>query len=101
MSEAATADVYKTDEGGWRIANSRVSLDSVISAFLDGETPEAIAAEFPTVTAKQIQGALAFYLRNKREVDDYLVEQDAKWRQLANQTSSQHGALLERLRRGQ
>lgn len=99
MSEAATADVFKTADGGWRIADSRVSLDSVVSAFLEGESPEALAKEFPTLTLKQVHAALAFYLQHKSEIDEYLVDQDAKWRQLKVQSDSQHGSLLERLRR--
>ena len=39
--------VERRDEGYW-IAGTRVSLDSVVFAFLDGLSPETIAAEcFP------------------------------------------------------
>src|SRR3990170_4542456 len=99
MSEIATTYAYKTDEGGWRVADSRVSLDSVVYAYWEGKSPEAIAEEFPTLSAEQVYGAIAFYLRNRHEIDEYLSKQDAKWQQLANESNSQHGPLLDRLRK--
>ncbi|MEX0611189.1 MAG: DUF433 domain-containing protein [Pirellulales bacterium] len=98
MSETATIYAYKTAEGGWRIADSRVSLDSVVYAYWEGKSPEAIAEEFPTLSAEQVYGAVAFYLRNKQEIDEYLSQQNAKWQELASQSNSQHGPLLDRLR---
>jgi uncharacterized protein (DUF433 family) len=98
MSEIATAYAYKTAEGGWRVADSRVSLDSVVYAYWEGKSPEAIVEEFPTLSAEQVYGAIAFYLRNREELDQYLSQQEAKWQELANQSNAQHGPLLDRLR---
>jgi uncharacterized protein (DUF433 family) len=98
MSETATFYAHKTAEGGWRVSDSRVSLDSVVYAYWEGKSPEAIAEEFPTLSAEQVYGAIAFYLRNRQEIDEYLSQQDAKWQQLAKESSSQHGPLLDRLR---
>jgi hypothetical protein len=45
--------VEKHDEGYW-VAGTRVSLDSVILAFLEGLSPETIATEcFPILTLEQ------------------------------------------------
>ena len=50
-------------DGGYWIADSRVSLDSVVYAFLDGLSPETIVAEcFPVLSLEQAYGAIAFYL---------------------------------------
>ena len=99
MSETATIYAYKTSEGGWRVADSRVSLDSVIHAYWDGKSPEAIAENYPSLTSEQVYGAIAFYLHNKREIDDYLVAQDAAWQRLADASNAKHGPLLDRLRK--
>ena len=98
MPETASLYAHKTAEGGWRIADSRVSLDSVVCAYWEGKSPEAIAEEFPTLSAERIYGAIAFYLRNRQEIDEYLAQQDAKWQQLARESNSQHGPILDRLR---
>jgi hypothetical protein len=48
------------------------SLDSVVYAFLSGESPEGIAESFPALGLEQIFGALAFYTANRELVDRYL-----------------------------
>jgi uncharacterized protein (DUF433 family) len=90
--------VYTTAEGGWRIADTRVSLDSVVCAYWDGRSPEAIVDEFPTLTAEQVYGAIAFYLRNQQEIDLYVSQQRERWKGLAQQSEAQHKPLLDRLR---
>ena len=59
-------------DGGYRVAGSRVSLDSIVYAFLSGQTAESIAQSFPALTLEQVYGAIAFYLANRREIDAYL-----------------------------
>jgi uncharacterized protein (DUF433 family) len=60
--------------GGYFIEGTRVSLDSVVHAFLRGESPEGIAQSFPVLDLEQIFGALAFYMANREAVDRYLNE---------------------------
>jgi uncharacterized protein (DUF433 family) len=52
-------------EGGYYVAGSRVSLDSVVYAFLRGELPEGIVESFPALGLEQVFGAMAFYLANR------------------------------------
>ena len=59
------------NEGYW-IAGTRVSLNSIVYAFLDGQTPESIAQSFPVLTLEQIYGAVAYYLAHQPEVETYL-----------------------------
>ena len=65
--------VEQRDEGYW-VAATRVSLDSIVYAFLDGQTAESIAQSFPVLTLEQVYGAIAFYLANRLEIDSYLVQ---------------------------
>ena len=90
--------VEQTVDGGWRLRHSRISLASVIHAWSEGQTPEVIVEEFPTLSARQVRGALAFYLENKSEIDRYLAAQDEKWEQLRQESQTQHGQLLDRIR---
>lgn len=67
------------DQGYW-ISGSRVSLESVIAAFLDGYSPETIAAEcFPVLSLEQVYGAITYYLGNRHEVDTYLRQADEEF----------------------
>lgn len=64
-------------DGVFRIADTRISLDSVVYAFRNGQTPESIAQSFPLLTLEQVYGAIAVYLANKGEVDAYLEKEEA------------------------
>ena len=70
--------IEQRDQGYW-IIGSRVSLDSVIIAFLNGLSPETIAAEcFPTLTLEQVYGAITYYLAHREEIDAYLQQENEK-----------------------
>lgn len=66
-------------EGAYRITGTRVSLDSVVYAFLQGQTAESIAQSFPTLTLEQVYGAITFYLAHRSEIDAYLQQGEAKF----------------------
>lgn len=76
-------------EGGYRIPGTRVSLDSLVYAFLNGQTAESIAQSFPVLSLEQVYGAITFYLAHRSEIDAYLArtrsEYDA-FRQAARKT---------------
>jgi uncharacterized protein (DUF433 family) len=60
---------------GYYLVNSRVSLEFVIFAFLDGLSAETIATEcFPTLTLEQVYGAITYYLANRSELASYLEQ---------------------------
>ena len=44
-------------EGAYRVGGTRVSLDSVVYGFLDGESPETIRNNYPTLSLEQIYDA--------------------------------------------
>lgn len=66
-------------EDNYFVRGSRVSLDSVVYGFLDGESPETIRDNFPTLVLEQIYGALAFYLGHQGEIDAYLRKKGAAY----------------------
>lgn len=61
---------------------TRVSLDSVAHAFLNGESAESIAQSFPVLSLEQVYGAIAFYLAHRDEVDAYLERARAQYETL-------------------
>lgn len=58
--------------GAYRVAGTRISLDSLVYAYLNGQTAEAIAQAFPLLTLEQVYGALAYYLAHRETIDAYL-----------------------------
>jgi uncharacterized protein (DUF433 family) len=90
-------------EGGYYIAGSRVSLDSVVYAFLRGESPEGIVESFPALSLEQVFGAVAFYLANRESIDAYLRDGRAEFTRMRDEARRKHPALyskLEAARRG-
>lgn len=75
-------------DGGYWVADSRVSLESVVFAFLDGVSPETIAAEyFPVLTLEQVYGAITYYLSHRDEINAYLREVEAETRSFQQATN--------------
>ena len=69
------------------MAGTRVSLDSIVLAFLDGLSPETIAAEcFPVLTLEQVYGAITYYLAHRAEIDASLQKAEAEFEALRQAT---------------
>ncbi len=60
--------------GGYYVAGTGISLDSVVYSFNEGQSPEAIQEDFPSLKRAQIYGAIAFYRDHRAEIDKYLVD---------------------------
>ena len=67
-------DYVEQRDGGYYIEGRRVSLDSVVYAFLRGESPEGVVASFPALELEQIFGAMTYYMANRDRVDRYLSD---------------------------
>lgn len=85
--------------GGYYVAGTRISLDSVVYAFNEGNSPEAIREDFPLLTRAQIYGAIAFYLNRQAEIDEYLARIQGEFEQSAVPLRQANPALWERLER--
>lgn len=97
MSEAKTY-VRVDQHGVMRIGPTRISLDSVVIAFQQGDSPETIQQNYPGLSLEEVYGAITYYLANHEEVDRYLERQERvweEWRQKIEQTPS---PVVERLR---
>lgn len=60
--------------GVLRVGNTRVTLDTVVTAFLEGCTPEEIGEQYPSLQIADIYLVIGYYLRHKTEIDAYLAE---------------------------
>ncbi len=81
MTFPATTEVIplRQDEAGIvRVAETRVTLDSVVWAFRGGATPEEIAARYPTLRLSDVYSVISYYLHQTETVDAYLRQQEAR-----------------------
>ncbi len=74
------------EHGTARVGRTRVTLEAVVGQFKQGATPEQIAEDFDALDLADVYAVIAYYLRHKGAVDEYLRSQDkeaesarAKW----------------------
>ena len=69
--------LLRTDEhGAILIGDTRITLDVIIAAFQNGDSPEQILEGFPSLKLADIYAVIAYYLNHKDEIDAYLRRRD-------------------------
>ena len=97
MMQESKADVRVDSHGVYRVAGTRVMLDSVIAAFQQGHSPETIQQQYPALSLEAVYGSIAYYLANTAAVDAYLKRQDAEWEKARARSDAQPSVVVERL----
>lgn len=69
-----TAPIETDAHGVVRVAKTRVTLDTVVTAFLEGCTSEEIKEQYPSLQLADIYLVIGYYLRHQDEVHNYLAE---------------------------
>jgi uncharacterized protein (DUF433 family) len=85
-----------------RVRGTRVAIDIVIDDFNQGEMPDQIQKNYPTLTLEQVYATIAYYLHNKATVDAYMergrVIEDAYYQEYLQQGPSPVMKRLQALR---
>jgi uncharacterized protein (DUF433 family) len=86
-------------DGVVRVGGTRVSLDTVVTAFNHGATPETISQQYPSVALSDVYAVIGFYLRNRSKVEAYLQEREeqGKLAREINQSKTDAEGIRERL----
>ena len=66
------------EHGVLRVTGTRVPLDTVVTAFELGSTPEQIVQSYDTLKLDDVYAVITYYLRHQDEVKAYLGERQAK-----------------------
>jgi uncharacterized protein (DUF433 family) len=72
-------DYVEERGGGLYLVGSRVSLDSIVWGWREGQSPETIQQNFPSLKLEQIYGAITFLLAERERVEAYMAEQERRW----------------------
>jgi uncharacterized protein (DUF433 family) len=99
IKEGMTKEYVEERDGGYYVAGSRVSLDSIVHAFRRGDSPETICQNFEVLRLEQVYGAIAYYLANQADIDAYLIHRDKKWESERRNAEPLPGDLREKLMR--
>ena len=81
MSIAFSAEpipLTEDEHGDIRVGDCRVLLDLIVHAFDDGATPETIVQMYSTLKLADVYAAIAYYLRHRQEIRDYLEERERR-----------------------
>ena len=81
--------------GALRVGDSRVLLELVIRAFQDGATPETIVQRYSTLALPDVYAVIAYYLRHRSPVEEYLVRREQEAEEVRQRVESQQGDLSE------
>ena len=76
LQETISMPLVITEHGTIRIKGSRVSLDSIVHHFKLGATAEQIVQSFPSLSLCDVYSSIAYYLRHRQEIEEYLKEEE-------------------------
>jgi uncharacterized protein (DUF433 family) len=85
--------------GGFYVAGTRVSLDSIVYSFKAGDSPETIRQNFHSLTLQQVYAAIAFYLAHETEVEANIREGEEEAQRSVPHLSQSRPDLHARLKR--
>jgi uncharacterized protein (DUF433 family) len=85
--------------GGFYVAGTRISLDSIAYSFKAGDSPETIRQHFSSLSLEQVYGAITFYLAHEQEVDANIREGEAELKRTVPPLSESRPELHARLER--
>jgi uncharacterized protein (DUF433 family) len=75
MSTATmTVPIEKNADGVLRVGGTRVTLDTIVTAFLSRATAEEIGLRYPSLNLADIYAAIGYYLQHQTEVEAYLQQ---------------------------
>jgi len=86
-------------DGVYRIGDTRVSLDSIVYLFREGMSAETMVESYPALTLEEVHGALAYYLGNRQEIDQYLAEGQRVAQSQHVQSRQTNAELIAKLQR--
>ncbi|HZU35423.1 MAG TPA: DUF433 domain-containing protein [Gemmataceae bacterium] len=90
--------LYIDDTGTIRVGQSRVTLDVLLQYWRMGMRPEEIAEGLDTLTLADVHGALAYYLRHRAELDEYLHSREEQAEQLRQDIEAANAPRLAAFR---
>jgi uncharacterized protein (DUF433 family) len=86
-------------EGVIQVGKTRVTLDTVVIAFLEGATAEEIVEQYPSLYLSDVYAVISYYLRHKVEVETYLLERQHRADQVRHEAEKRFNpsGIRERL----
>ncbi|HZS45316.1 MAG TPA: DUF433 domain-containing protein [Blastocatellia bacterium] len=100
LEEKQDVPLVLTNDGAIKIRGSRVTLDSIIYSFKQGDTPVQIQEAFPTLSLGDVFGAIYYFLEHTDVIEEYLRNREKEGEETRRIIESQtdNPVLSERIR---
>lgn len=72
--QVPSVTLRQDEEGVMRVGETRVRLDTVLTAWMQGDSPEQISENFDALELAEIYGVISYYLSHRAEIDTYLMQ---------------------------
>lgn len=98
-----TIPLRMDEHGAIRVGGTRVTLDTIIARYHQGDSPEAIHEGFDVLPLNDIYAVIAYYLAHRDELDAYLQRRDEEAERIRQEVEAgytpEQKALQERMRK--
>jgi uncharacterized protein (DUF433 family) len=71
--DVLTLPLVEDANGVIRVIGTRIQLETVVTAFDSGSTPEETVQNYPTLTLPAVYAIIAYALQNRSRVDKYMA----------------------------
>ena len=88
LIEAEPIPLTMDADGVVRIGGTRVTLDTLVSAFSDGATAEEIIYQYPSLRLSDVYAVLGYYLRRRPDIEAYLHQRQAQGMEVREQNQA-------------
>jgi len=81
-----------------RIAGTRVGIETVLSDYHEGASPEEIALHYPTLTLEQVHASITYYLANREMIRSYMNRLTERWQEAWQEQQNRPSKFVQKLR---
>lgn len=92
--EALEVPIQINEHGVARVGGTRVPLETVITAFHLGESPEQIIDSFDVLSLADVYAVITYYLNHREEVDEYMRQVELKGEEVRRRLERDHPEIF-------
>ena len=82
LEKTQAVPLSEREDGSIHLTRSRVTLDTLVACYQQGDSAEEIAEAYPSLTLGQIYGVIAYYLERQDSVHDYLRRRETSAKEI-------------------
>lgn len=73
-----TVPIESTVDGVLRVGGTRITIDTIVTAFLYGAAAEEIVLRYPSLKLADVYAVLGYYLQHQDEINEYVQQRQQR-----------------------